>query len=135
MNEDWFAQIESKVFTQVSYMLTEREDAPFPNMKCTTVSQNTVVNFPTMYLHELQPVEAGNDLDNTTVNAVLSTMEVMVWSNESEKHCKDIMAAVILEMKKLRYNVTMFPVVQTDSKIAKGVARFRRMIGAGDSFI
>lgn len=133
MIEDWFAQIESQVFTRISYMLTEREDAPFPDLKCTTVSQNTITHFPTMYLHELQPVEAGNDLDNTTVNAVLSTMEVMVWSNDSEKHCKDIMSAVILEMKRLRYNVTMFPVVQTDSKIAKGVARFRRMVGAGDT--
>lgn len=114
-------------------MLTERDDAPYPDLKCTTVSQNTVVNFPTLYLHELQPVEAGNDLDNTTVNAVLSTIEIQVWSNESEKHCKDILTAAIVEMKRLRFNVTMFPNVTTDNKIAWGVARFRRMIGAGDS--
>ena len=133
MKENWFAEIESRVFTQISYMLTERENAPYPDMKCTTVSQNTVVNFPTMYLHELQPVEAGNDLDNTTVNAVLSTIEIQVWSNESEKHCKDILTAAIVEMKRLRFNVTMFPNVTTDNKIAWGVARFRRMIGAGDS--
>lgn len=131
--DNWFAEIESKVFTQVSYMLAERPDAPYPDLKCTTVSQNTVVNFPTLYLHELQPVETGNDLDNVTVNAVLSTIEIQVWSNESEKHCKDILTAAIMEMKRLRYNVTMFPNVTTDSKIAWGVARFRRTVGAGDT--
>lgn len=133
MKDNWFSEIESRIYTQVSYMLTERDDAPYPDLKCTTVSQNTVVNFPTLYLHELQPVEAGNDLDNTTVNAVLSTIEIQVWSNESEKHCKDILTAAIVEMKRLRFNVTMFPNVTTDNKIAWGVARFRRMIGAGDS--
>lgn len=130
--DNWFAQIESKVFTQVSYMLTEKAGAPYPNLKCTTVSQNTVVNFPTLYLHELQPVESGNDLVNESVNAVLSTIEIQVWANTTEKECKDILTAAILEMKQLGFNVTMFPNVQTDNKIAWGVARFRRMIGAGD---
>lgn len=130
--DNWFAQIESKVFTQVSYMLSEKEDAPYPNLKCTTVSQNTVVNFPTLYLHELQPVEGGNDLVNESVNAVLSTIEIQVWANTTEKECRDILTAAIVEMKKLGFNVTMFPNVQTDNKIAWGVARFRRMIGSCD---
>lgn len=130
--DNWFAEIESKVYTQVSYMLAERQDAPYPNLRCTTESQKTVVNFPTLYVHELQPVEAGNDLTNVSVNAVLSTMEIQVWDNTTEKSCKDILTAAILEMKRLGYNVTMFPSVQTDSKISWGVARFRRMIGAGD---
>ena len=133
MKDNWFAEIESNVFTQVSYMLVERTDAPYPELNCTTVSQNTVVRFPTLYLHELQPVEAGNDLLNESVNAVLSTIEIQVWSNVSEKDCKDIITAAVLEMKRLGYNVTMFPSVQTDSKIAWGAARFRRMVGSCDS--
>lgn len=133
MKDNWFAEIESNVFTQVSYMLAERTDAPYPELNCTTASQNTVVHFPTLYLHELQPVEAGNDLVNESVNAVLSTIEIQVWSNVSEKDCKDIITAAVLEMKRLGYNVTMFPSVQTDSKIAWGAARFRRMVGSCDS--
>ncbi len=133
MKDNWFAEIESNVFTQVSYMLAEKTDAPYPDLNCTTVSQNTVVHFPTLYLHELQPVEAGNDLLNESVNAVLSTIEIQVWANTTEKDCKDIITAAVLEMKRLGYNVTMFPSVQTDSKIAWGVARFRRMVGSCDS--
>lgn len=133
MKENWFAEIESRVFTQVSYMLTEKEDAPYPNMKCTTVSQNTITQFPTLYLHEIQPVETGNDLVNQSVNAVVFTFEIQVWDNTSEKECKDILTASILEMKRLGFSVTMFPNVTTNSKIAWGVARFRRMIGAEDT--
>lgn len=133
MKEDWFAQIEGSVFTQIAYMLSERDEAPYPDLKCTTVSQNTVVNFPTLYLHELQAVEAGNDLYNSAVNAVISTIEIQVWSNENEKKCKDILSTAIVEMKKLRYNVIMFPDVVTDRNIAWGVARFRRMIGSDDT--
>lgn len=133
MKEDWFSKIESTVFTTISYMLTERTGAPFPKLKCTTVSQNEITTFPTLYIHELQPIEAGMDLTNETVNAVLSTMEIQVWSNVSELDCRNILSAAIIEMKRLGYNVTMFPNVTTDSKIRWGVARFRRMIGNGDA--
>ena len=132
VNDNWFAEIESKVFTTISYMLSERKDAPFPKLKCTTVSQNEITYFPTLYLHELQPVEAGMDLTNKTVNAVLSTIEIQVWTNTKELDCKNILTAAILEMKKMGFNVTMFPSITTDSKIRWGVARFRRMIGSCD---
>ena len=131
--DDWFAKIESSVFTQIEYMLALRKDAPFPKLKCTTVSQNEVTQFPTLYLHELQPVEAGMDLTNESVNAVLCTIEIQVWTNTMELDCKNILAAAILEMKRLGFNVTMFPSITTNSKIRWGVARFRRMIGNGDA--
>ena len=131
-DETWFSKVESKVFTQVEYMLANRSEAPFPNLKCTTVSQNTVTTFPTLYFHELQPVEAGMDLTNESVNAVLCTIEIQVWVNTSELDCKKILAAAIVEMKHMGFNVTMFPSITTDSKIRWGVARFRRMIGNGD---
>ena len=135
MLNDWFAKIEPTVFSQVEYMLTKREDAPYPTMKCTTVSQTTINTFPTLYLHELQPVETGMDLTNESVNAVISTIEIQAWTNTTEKECKDILTATIVEMKRLGYNVTMFPSVTTDSKIAWGAARFRRIIGAGDTLV
>lgn len=133
MEDKWFLNILPSVFTQVEYMLSKRKDAPYPKLNCTTKSQNTITQFPTLYLHELQPVELGEDLVNDGVNAVLSTMEIQVWSNVSETECKAIIADAVLEMKRFGYSVTMFPDVRTDNKIAWGAARFRRVIGAGDS--
>lgn len=133
MNNMWFSDIESTVLTKLSYMLADRTDAPYPDLVCTTANQNNFTVFPTLYLHELTPVEAGNDLDNQIVNAVIETIEIQVWTNKTEEDCRKIFAAVLNEMKRMRFNITAFPAIQTDNKIAYGIARFRRIIGKDDT--
>jgi hypothetical protein len=130
---NWFANIEESVLTQLDYMLAHRTDAPYPSLVVTSANQNQVTAFPTLYIHELSPVEAGNDLNNQTINAVLETIEIQIWTNETEAECRQLMSAAILEMKRMRFNCTAFPNIQTDNKIAFGIARFRRMIGSGDT--
>lgn len=130
---NWFANIEESVLTQLDYMLAQRTDAPYPNLVVTSANQNQVTAFPTLYIHELSPVEAGNDLNNQTINAVLETIEIQIWTNETEAECRQLMSAAIIEMKRMRFNCTAFPNIQTDNKIAFGIARFRRMIGSGDT--
>lgn len=131
--DDWFSQIEEAILTQLDYMLAQRQDAPFPNLVCTSANQNQLTAFPTMYVHELEPIETGNDLENQTVNAVIETIEIQCWTNETEAECRRLMAAAIVEMKRMRFNCTAFPNIQTDNKIAFGIARFRRVIGSGDT--
>lgn len=130
---NWFANIEESVLTQLDYMLAQRTDAPYPSLVVTSANQNQVTAFPTLYIHELSPVEAGNDLNNQTINAVLETIEIQIWTNETEAECRQLMSAAIFEMKRMRFNCTAFPNIQTDNKIAFGIARFRRMIGSGDT--
>ena len=106
MDNNWYMQIQSKVFTQVSYMMKKK----YPSLNCTTKNENGLpATFPTLYLHELAPVEQGQDLTNETVNAVLSTIEIQVWTNTTETEVSD--------------------------KIAWGVIRCRRMIGNGDKIM
>ncbi len=125
----WWSEIEDKVFTYVkSYMVED-----YPNLTCTTKGDNIDnVQMPTLYLHELNPVETGQDLDNTTVNAVISTIEIVVYTNTNESECRAVMSEAISLMKKLRFNVTAFPDVVTQNKVAVAIARFRRVIGNGD---
>lgn len=133
MDETWFSKIEGQVVTQVSYMLKYRDKAPYPDLNVTSVSQTAMpATFPTLYIHELEPVERGQDLDNVSVNAVLHTMELQVWSNKGQTDCKSILTAAIAEMKRMRYNIITFPTVQTANGISWGAIRARRMIGAGD---
>lgn len=131
--DNWFSQIEETILTQLDYMLAQRQDAPFPNLVCTSANQNQLTAFPTMYVHELEPAETGNDLENQTINAVIETIEIQCWTNETEAECRRLMSAVILEMKRMRFTCTAFPNIQTDNKIAFGIARFRRIIGSGDT--
>lgn len=124
-----FGSILNRVFTQVSYMLKKK----YADLNCTTKGENIGnAQFPTMYMHELPAVETANDLDNTTVNAILCTIEIQVFTKNDETMCKSIMNDAVMEMKRFRFNVTAMPIVETSETVSKGVARFRRMVGSGD---
>jgi len=135
MDELWFTQLESKVFSQIEYMLKGRADAPYPTLNCTTVNQTAMpTELPTLYVRELNPVERGQDLDNARINAVLHTVEIQAWTDKGQSDCKGILVAALVEMKRLRYDIVMMPTVQTQSGIAWGAFRARRLIGADDTF-
>lgn len=131
---EWYAEIESTIFTIVQYNLKTKRDAPYPNLKCTTTNANEIPSqFPTLYLHELSPLEMSQDLENTEINSILHSVEIIVYSNKSESEVRGIMAAAIKEMKNLRYSVTLFPDPTTNNNISVAVARFRRAIARDDT--
>ena len=131
--DNWFAQIESTVLTYLQYMLCEKTGALYPNLNCTTKSQSTKPSdFPTLYLHSLTPIERDQDLENDAINSVLSTLEIQVFSNQSETEAKKIMTDVVLLMKSLRWSITMLPDPQTNDKISYCIARFRKLVTESD---
>lgn len=126
---EWYSHIQSKVFTQVQYELKKS----FPALKCTTTNENeTPAEFPTLYLHELQPLEVGQDLTNESVNAIRCTIEIQVWTNTTEEDCRKILNSAVTEMKQFRFNISAMPMVQTTDKISWGVIRATRIIGNSD---
>lgn len=139
VSETWFTEIESTIFTLLQYVLVEKEDAPYPTLNCTTSSQNesleNVDDFPALYVHLLPPVEMGQTLVNEDVTAVRATFELQVFSDKSESECRQIMDACTREMKKLHFNIPMFPDPQTQGKKYFAIARFSRVIAGGDSDI
>ena len=141
MSNSWFSQIESTVFTYIQFKLVEQYNAPYPNLNCTTKSENIDPNnlqtnaqakFPTLYFHILQPIEQAQDLENDEVNAVLATIEIQVFSNKSETEANKIITSAISLMKELRWNITMFPDPQTSDKISYTIARFRKLVTEDD---
>lgn len=128
--DKWFAELESKLFTRIKYELAKE----YPNLNCTTASaSDTPVKFPTLYFHELQPIEAGADLEGNTVNAVMETIEMQVFSKKSEKECKDIMVSALSIMKDMSFQIAMFPSPQTrNDKVSFAITRCRRLIGQSD---
>lgn len=129
MNNLWFSQIESYVLTDVKYYLKDAENAPYPNLNCTTKNQNTMPSkFPTLYLHTLSPAEMAQDLENDCVNAVLATIEIAVYSNISEDESNRILSKAIDVMKKSHWNITTFPDPQTIDNISVSIARFRKLV-------
>ncbi len=137
MADNWYTQIQSRVFTQVEYMMRKK----YPYLFCTTKDENTFGDngspreFPTLYLQELTPVETGQDLTNETINAIICTIEIHVWTDTTETECRDIIADAASEMKKMHFNLTGMPFVQANDKIAWGVIRCRRIVASGDTLV
>lgn len=136
MYDNWVSEIESDVFTYLEYLLTSKGTSPFPELTCSTSSQNDnvegVATFPTLYVHVLPPVEEGNDLDNEIIGAARVTVELQVFSNIDEKECRNIMDACIKIMKHLRFNIGLFPDPQKSNKTYFAVARFSRVLAKGE---
>lgn len=139
ISDTWYSEIESTIFTLLQYVLVEKLDAPYPTLNCTTSSQNesleNIDDFPALYVHLLPAVEIGNDLRNEVVAAVRATIELQVFSDQSESECREIMNACICEMKKLFFNINMLPDPQTSDKKYFAIARFSRVVAAGDADI
>lgn len=136
VDETWYAKIESYILTILKYELVQKTSAPYPNLTCTTSNQEEslelVGDFPTMYVHMLAPYEVGRDLTNVTVNGINCTFELTVYSDKSEKECRNIITAGIQQMKKLHFNVETFPDPRTSDKKYIAITRLNRVIASGD---
>ena len=136
VDETWYDKIESYILTILKYELVQKLSAPFPKLTCTTSNQEEslelVGDFPTMYVHMLPPYEVGRDLANVTVNGINCTLELTVYSDKSEKECRQIITAGIQQMKKLHFNVETFPDPRTSDKKYIAITRLNRVIASGD---
>ena len=136
VDETWYDKIESYILTILKYELVQKLLAPYPKLTCTTSNQeeslDLVNDFPTMYVHMLPPYEVGRDLTNDTVNGINCTFELVVYSDKSEKECRNIITAGIQQMKKLHFNVETFPDPRTSDKKYIAITRLNRVIASGD---
>ena len=86
-----------------------------------------------MYVHEEQ-MERGQDLYNDSVNAVISTVDLNIWTNRGQSICKEMVAAAIVEMKRMGYDIVSDQGIVTGGDVSHGILRTRRIIGANDKF-
>ena len=131
MREDWFADIEPRTFT----IFKKRMKETYPDVFYTTANEKVSESeFPCVLYREIGQVETGNDLDNATVNAVISTIQVQTYA-KTAKECKEITTEAVIQMKKLRYNITAMPIYQSErgGDIHFSVIRATRVYGSGDT--
>lgn len=135
MNPLWYEEIEDTIVSYIDYKLRQTL-VEFPDLFVTTEISDDYPKFPTVAITQLEPLERGQDLDNTTINAILSTFQIMVTDNESRERCRKVLNECLRLMKAYRFNVIGMPIftkTDTDSgRLYQGVIRCRRLIGNGD---
>ena len=130
MKDTWFADIEPRLFT----IFKKRMKESFPNVFYTTANENVKESkFPCVLFHEIGQEEIGQDLDNVTVNAVRSTIQVQVYSKKAAE-CKEVTSAAVAQLKQLRYNIASMPIYNSErgGEIHFSAIRAHRVIGGGD---
>jgi len=136
VDNSWVLDNESRIFTRIKGMTEKTLSKKFPGIYYTTSDELTenVTKPYTVYLHELNGVEKGQDLCGQDINGILSTFELKVSVNTKKSDCKAILVEILKAFKQLYFDVVVLPEIQTDSEMYIGIGRFRRVIGQGDSF-
>lgn len=135
-DNDWVYKIESKIFTIVKTRLLNALSSTYPDLNVTEQWKlNDEPHFPTVYIKMLDSPEMGADLDNTTVNALLTTFEVQITANKHQglSGLRKVQSEVSDNFKKLRFNmVSRGEFTRETNDTYTSISRFRRVIGGNE---
>lgn len=129
----WTSDIASIVFTKIKLEATSKLLSKYPYINFTTSDQvRTDPAFPNVYVKRLQGAERGRTLDGESVNAILSSFQIEVTDNESERRAQEVADVVYSIMKKMRYECIGEPFPDNIEGVYRNVARYRRVVGYND---
>lgn len=129
----WTSEIPSIVFTRIKTEGLKKLKSKYPNIQFTTSSKKaTDSKFPTVYVKRMQGSERGQTLDGTSVNAILSTLQIEVTDDVSDVRAQEVADVVYGIMKSMRYEAIGEPFPDNDDSTYRNVARYRRIIGYND---
>lgn len=138
----WVFDNETKIISNLNSFAIPVLKQNFANMKfqqgitiTNLKSRLTGTIFPTIYVHEMSGTEKGQTIDGQTINAVTATYQVDVIVNTQQSDAKKILAIVANVFKRMRFEVISIPEFDSEEKIYRSTARFRRLIAANDRLL
>jgi len=133
MDYPWTLDVSSKVFSLIKTKTQNALKNKYPDLYITDEEmQNRAPTFPTVYIHELEGAEIGNDLVNQTINGINFSIQIDV-SAKTRTDAKTVMAEVISNLKSMAFTLYGMPILQKTSDVYVLTARGRRILGATDT--
>ena len=130
----WTSDIALRIYAIIKAEGARQLASRFPNIYFTDTDRAQVdAKFPTVYVHELPGVEIGQDLEGTSINGMRCTFQIDVTDNGSQANVNAVMDVIMGIMKGMMFTVTSMPEFQNTEAVFRKTARFRRVIGAGDT--
>ncbi len=96
---------------------------------------NESPKFPCVYVHFLSPIETGQELDNSSVNAIALTVQIDVTVAEhmGMAAATEVSDNVVENLKRLRFSILGLPEFSNlDTTTKRKVIRAERTIGVDD---
>lgn len=138
----WVFDNETKIISKLNSFAIPVLKQNFTNMKfqrgitiTNLKSRLTGTIFPTIYVHEMSGTEKGQTIDGQAINAVMATYQVNVIVNTQQSDAKKILAIVANVFKRMRFELISMPEFDSEEKIYRSTARFRRLIAANDRLL
>ena len=138
----WVFDNETRIISNLNSFAIPVLKQNFTNMKfqegitiTNLKSRLTGTIFPTIYVHEMSGAEKGQTIDGQTINAVAATYQVDVIVNTQQSDAKKILAIVASVFKRMRFELISMPEFDSEEKIYRSTARFRRIIAANDRLL
>lgn len=131
-----FDMLESKIYTIIKTKVNKAMKSKYPNISFANEPTSDTPSFPNVFIQQLQPVETGQDIENSSINALIDTEQIQVTTNTSKAEAKEVAWACIDALKSIRYNVVGMPLysiqVKENTRIHTYTLRASRVIGSGD---
>ena len=131
-----FDMLESKIYTIIKTKVNKAMSIKYPTISFANEPSNTEPVFPNVFFQQLQPVETGQDIEGSNINAILDTVQIQVTTNTSKADAKSVAWACVDALKSIRYNVVGMPLysiqIKESTRIHTYSLRASRVIGAGD---
>ena len=134
----WINDVQSKIFTIVSYKGKKEYQSKFSNIFYTRdILGDGKTHYPTIYLKFLPSSEIGRSFDVDEISAYRCAIQIEVTvSNDDTQGMKvgqDIIWFTLQTLQKYGFMITTTPEdVTMDSSNRRYVARVERVFGAGD---
>lgn len=130
----WFSRITTTVFTRIKSIVNKKLKSTYPDINFTTSDKSsTDPKFPTVYVKRMPGMEKGQDLDGSTVNAMLVTFQLEVTDNISDTRALEVADECCAVMKSMRFQLVGEPVPDNSNGKFRNIARYQRIVGYNDT--
>ena len=130
----WFSRITTTVFTRIKAIVNKKLASTYPDINFTTSDKTmTDPKFPTVYLKRMQGAERGQDLEGSSVNAMLVTFQVEVTDNISDTRALEVADECCAVMKSMGFQLVGEPIPDNANGKFRNIARYQRIVGHNDT--
>ena len=94
-------QLENIVKTQLQTRVFRELGSRYPKLSFSDEITDETASFPNVYIHELNPSEVGNSLENNVINAIRDTIQIEVSTNTSNSDARVVINSCVKAMKEI----------------------------------
>lgn len=123
--------VRTLVNSRISHKLKKEDGAPYPALNLTSTRNGTPAKFPTLNVDSLGEPSTADDIMHTEQCAIISTIELKAYANTTLTDARNIVDKAGDVMLSMGYTLIYGPEDISGSNHVM-VARFRRIVGAGD---